>query len=111
IQQIKEFTKSVFHPIRIAFMPMSDKLDTYLRPVKKSWRKYADKNPRESRIFKWLFLGITGGVSFLILLIVFVMTGVFGHMPGKKELRNIETANASEVYSADGVLLGKYFTE
>ncbi|MBK6783008.1 MAG: transglycosylase domain-containing protein [Saprospiraceae bacterium] len=28
-----------------------------------------------------------------------------------KELKNIETANASEVYSSDGIVLGKYYTE
>lgn len=108
---IKVVIQRITKPVYSFFYPYYQRLDRKLLPVKQAWRKYADKNPRESRIFKWLFLSITGGISFLFFLIFLVLIGVFGHMPGKKELRNIETANASEIYSSDGVLLGKYFTE
>jgi len=39
------------------------------------------------------------------------MGGLFGGMPPLKELENPKTEQASELYSADGVLLGKYFYE
>ena len=36
---------------------------------------------------------------------------LFGKSPGWSEIREHRTAQASELYSADGVLLGKYFNE
>lgn len=110
-QKISSALSGLLAPVKTFFQPVSDRILTYSEPLRVAWRKYAEKNPRESRIFKWLFILIGGGISFLFILIFFVAIGLFGHMPGKKELRNIETANASEIYSSDGVLLGKYYTE
>jgi len=47
---------------------------------------------------------------------VFILTtciyhGVFGHLPGEQELREIRNQNASEVYSKDGAVLGRYFIQ
>lgn len=50
-----------------------------------------------------------GGVLFLTALLVY--SGLLGPLPGYPELRAIRNYNASEVYSEDGVLLGKYFIE
>lgn len=36
---------------------------------------------------------------------------LFGHMPSVKELKNPKLPMASELYSADGQLIGKYYTE
>ena len=36
---------------------------------------------------------------------------LFGKSPGYKELENPVNKEASEIYSADGVLIGKYFKE
>ncbi len=36
---------------------------------------------------------------------------LFGPMPGMREVREAEMSQASEIYSADGKLLGKYYTE
>ena len=36
---------------------------------------------------------------------------LFGKSPGWSDIREHRTAQASELYSADGVLLGKYFNE
>jgi penicillin-binding protein 1A len=111
INNILTFFQRKLQSVRLFFGPLTNKVNTYLLPVKKSWRKYADKNPRESRIFKWAFLIIGGGISFFFMLVILVSLGLFGKMPSKKELKNIETANASEVYSSDGIILGKYYTE
>ncbi|MBK6564861.1 MAG: transglycosylase domain-containing protein [Saprospiraceae bacterium] len=111
INNILSFFHRSLQPVRVFFNPLTSKVNTFLLPLKKSWRKYADKNPRESRIFKWFFLIIGGGISFFFMLVILVSLGLFGKMPSKKELKNIETANASEVYSSDGIVLGKYYTE
>jgi penicillin-binding protein 1A len=39
------------------------------------------------------------------------MAGFFGKMPSTEDLKLIESANASEVYTSDNVLIGKYYTE
>ena len=65
------------------------------------------------RIIKWLWK--IYAISFL-LLILFVISiaynlfGLFGEMPGFNELENPRSAIASELYTEDGYLLGKYFS-
>lgn len=53
---------------------------------------------------------------FLLLLLGFLALEInflwlFGPMPGMREVREAEMSQASEIYSADGKLLGKYYTE
>lgn len=45
------------------------------------------------------------------LLILLVLMGAFGKLPGKESLQGIRNPVASEVYSADGVLMGKYYIQ
>lgn len=54
--------------------------------------------------------------SLLVLLLVSlfvgsVYLGFYGPLPSKQELLKIKNSEASEVYSADGVLLGKYYLQ
>ncbi len=56
------------------------------------------------RVFIWGF----GLILFMFLLANF---GVFGKMPSVEQLQNPEADLASEIYSADGVLMGKYYSE
>ncbi len=51
------------------------------------------------------------GFGLLILLFVLISTGLLGFMPSFEELENPKSNLASEVYSADSVLLGKYYIE
>ena len=60
------------------------------------------------RIFWRIF---AGGVIAFILLIVFANFGVFGKMPSLTELENPSILQSSEVYAADGTLMGKYYRE
>lgn len=66
------------------------------------------------RLIRRIWIGfLTLWLTFaLYLLAVSVdLLGLFGPMPGFRLLDNPRNDLASEVYSADGVLLGKYFTE
>lgn len=63
---------------------------------------------RSVKILWRLFLG---GLVFIILLFVCANFGLFGKMPSVAELENPEADLASEIISADGVLMGKYYTE
>jgi penicillin-binding protein 1A len=60
------------------------------------------------RIFWRIFL--VGFCAFL-LLIVLANFGVFGKMPSLQELENPTMLQSSEVYAADGTLMGKYYRE
>lgn len=51
------------------------------------------------------------GFGLVILLFVCANFGIFGKMPSLQELENPEADLASEVISADGVLMGKYYAE
>jgi len=91
---------------------------------------------RRIKIFFWLFkkrsqqhyqkfkslpllhrIGISTGVAiflFLIVNVVFVFSiykGAFGQLPTYYDLKTIKNNVASEIYSADGKLIGKYFIQ
>ncbi len=55
-----------------------------------------------------LFTGIFGFIFGLWLLVIL---GAFGRLPSANDLKNIHNHTASEIYSADGKILGKYFIE
>lgn len=60
------------------------------------------------RIF-WYIFG--GGIIAFITLLLLANWGVFGKMPSLSDLENPSILQASEVYAADGTLMGKYYTE
>ncbi len=51
------------------------------------------------------------GFAAAILMLVMANFGVFGKMPSLQELENPEADLASEIISADGILMGKYYAE
>ncbi|MFN4893408.1 MAG: penicillin-binding protein 1A [Bacteroidota bacterium] len=63
---------------------------------------------RWNRLF-WKVSGI--GAGFVLLLVLTANWGLFGYMPSLTELENPAILQASEVYAADGTLMGKYYTE
>jgi penicillin-binding protein 1A len=57
-----------------------------------------------------LFLWLAGlGVAALLLLFALVHWGIAGELPSRRELSDIRQSEATEVVSADGVVLGKYY--
>jgi penicillin-binding protein 1A len=66
------------------------------------------------KTIKYLWLSFVGGVIFFILFVWMVSVnflGLFGSLPDFKALENPESELASELYSADGFLLGTYARE
>ncbi|GAO43282.1 penicillin-binding protein 1A [Flavihumibacter petaseus] len=61
-----------------------------------------------TRVFWRLFFIGIGAFALLLLLI---NLGVFGKLPSLSELENPSILQATEVYAADGTLMGKYFRE
>src|SRR4051812_33889661 len=60
------------------------------------------------RIFWTIFLA---GFGFVLLFFLMVLFGVFGRLPSTSKLENPSILQSSEVYAADGTLMGKYYRE
>jgi penicillin-binding protein 1A len=75
----------------------------------KAKKQITRKNKSLFLKFFWgTFITLLVGFSLLIFLI---SMDLFGKLPTTRELENPETPLATEVYSADSVLLGKYYNE
>ena len=70
--------------------------------------RYMEKSflQKSKRFWKYALMLYAG----IFLFFVFLNFGLLGEMPSLEELKNPKSNMASEVYSADGVLLGKIFT-
>jgi len=54
---------------------------------------------------------ILSGILFIILLFWLISAGLLGYIPTFEELENPNSNLASEIYSEDGALIGKYYIE
>jgi len=65
----------------------------------------------------WYVKILAGLASFFLFFILYLgavdinFLGLFGRSPSMDEVRNARPPQASEVYSADGVMIGKFFNE
>jgi len=63
------------------------------------------------RSVKILWRVFLGGFAFVLLMFLCANFGLFGKMPSVEQLQNPEADLASEIYSSDGELMGKYYSE
>jgi penicillin-binding protein 1A len=63
------------------------------------------------KTWKIVIIALSVTIFVPVFFILSVYTGVSGHLPGRKELLNYKNATASVVLSADGELLGKFYSE
>ena len=63
------------------------------------------------RIIRFMWLVFAGGLLFTVLLFTAISMGWMGFMPSFEELENPKSSLASEIYSADQVVIGKFFIE
>jgi penicillin-binding protein 1A len=113
--KIKAGIYSIFNPIlkplKEFWHPVGLKWASFMSPVTKAWEAYTEKHPLESKIFGWIGRLIKWGMYLVLGLIFLTWLGVFGKLPSSTELRQIENADASEIFTSDGVLIGKFYTE
>lgn len=93
-----------FEKVKARFPEWKARLQAYLRH---RW----ENSPSWRQVGKVVLSAGALGSLLLVALGVSVYFGAFGPLPTYADIRNIRNHNASEVYAADGVLLGKYFLE
>jgi len=79
--------------------------------LKKYLPAFIRESKRNRRIIKILLILIAIPILSIIILSLLVRLEVFGDLADKEELAEVINPLASEVYSIDSVLLGKYFIE
>ncbi|NLB94023.1 MAG: peptidoglycan glycosyltransferase, partial [Bacteroidales bacterium] len=80
------------------------------REPQKSGKKGKKRSFRRKALY-FLFGTTLFGLIALALLFLVVFFGLTGHVPHAAQLREINNPQASEVYSEDGKLLGRYYIE
>ncbi|MEG1555399.1 MAG: transglycosylase domain-containing protein [Bacteroidales bacterium] len=73
--------------------------------------KKKNKQVTYSKWIKPFWIGYGAGVLIVILIFTLISFGLMGFMPSFTDLENPDTNLATEVYSSDGELLGKYYIE
>lgn len=86
---------------------MQDKLRSFLSPALERWRRFSDNWPRLSRIVKWTSAAGIAGLAVLLLAWVAVLLTV----PTRRELQQVRAQIASDIYTSDSLLLGRYYNE
>jgi penicillin-binding protein 1A len=89
---------------------MNDSIERFLSEAKTrliGWYGFL----RQQGTARLLFVSLAGVFAFVLFFVLLVWIGVFGRIPSKKELLSIRHQQATEVYSADSVLLGRYYLQ
>lgn len=86
---------------------MREKLSTVLAFLTARWRRFAQNRPRFSRVVKWGGLASLSGLALLFLGWIAVLLTI----PTVRELRQVRTQIASDIYTSDSLLLGRYYNE
>jgi penicillin-binding protein 1A len=87
------------------------RLYPYFRPMIVRYRAYEARHPRKGKVFLWTGLAGVVGFGGLLFFVALVYLGAFGPLPTYAGLNDLNQNIASEVYSGDGELLGKYYIE
>ncbi len=74
-------------------------------------QRWQDIKPKLMTALKVMVFGMSVAVIMALGFYYSVLYGAFGEIPSDDDLRNIQNAVATEVYSSDNVLMGKYYLE
>lgn len=77
----------------------------------KTKNKGSKKKPGKTGLLKLLFHSATVLFFLAVLFFVLVFIGIFGPVPSKEQLQKINNPVASEIFSADGKVIGRYYIE
>lgn len=93
--------------------------NTTIKPIRKSTpkrnstpaKKGKTKRTFKNRVLRFLFFSLLIAGSLFALFLVSIYYGAWGKLPDYHTLRNIQNADASEVYSEDGKIMGRIYAE
>ena len=103
---MQSFIEKVKNIVRDFFFITVEKVQPFFRAGMHQLRRLAHYLKTHPRARKWTIFAGPPTVLLLILAIV-----VWTETPGRKELQTIQNQVASEVFSADSVLLGRYYIQ
>jgi penicillin-binding protein 1A len=106
---IRSLWQQLLAPLRPVLDPIAAGWARLTAPLRTAWGHFRNRFPRLGWALGWLGTFFRWAVYAVLFLIVGVWIGLFGRLPSSEELRTIETANTSEVYSADSLLIGKFY--
>ena len=98
-------------PVRAFFAPLTNGWSRLTGPARARWAGFRQRYPRLGFVVGWLGWLVALAVGALFLLVFSVWIGMFGQLPNAAELRAIENPTATEIYTMDSILIGKYFIE
>ncbi|MFK7747465.1 MAG: transglycosylase domain-containing protein, partial [Kordia sp.] len=78
------------------------------KQVKQKQGKKQSSNPFK-KFIKWFWILFASGIAGIFLLFLLASWGFFGELPSFEILENPQTNLATQVISADGKVLGKYY--
>lgn len=111
LNRMKDIRQKFSDALNTRLAPVSSRWAQLTAPVSTRWSALKTSYPYLATGIQWLKNGLRAGFALLMFLIFGVWFGLFGRLPSTEELREVETANSTEIYTADSVLIGKYFIE
>ncbi len=91
-------------------MPQKKKPTTKRKPTGK--KKLSNKKSSwKKKLLIFCFKAGAAGLAVFALFVLFVYLGLFGRLPSEAELAKIQNHTASEVFTADNQLMGRFFVE
>ena len=79
--------------------------------VNRSGKRSKIPSQKEKKFIKGFWITFVSLIVFVFLLFFTISLGFFGKMPSFEELENPKSNLATEIYSSDGKVLGKYYVE
>ncbi|MDY3979087.1 MAG: transglycosylase domain-containing protein [Tidjanibacter sp.] len=74
-------------------------------------RNKVGQTGRNLKFLRWFWCILLVPTAVLVIMLILTASGAFGRLPSFEELENPASNLATEVYSADGVLLGSFFVQ
>ncbi len=107
IKNLKESVSNIWTPIKNKILTLANPLLRLLNPITSKWVAFKQERPFAAKWTSRLF----NFFAFFYFVILIFDIGVFGACPSVSELKELQNKNASEVYSSDSVLLGRFYFE
>src|SRR5688572_2762079 len=103
---MQSFIEKLKYLIRDSFFIAVEKVQPFFNALKRQFQRLIHYLRTHPKARKWGMIAGPPLLFFFIILIVLLI-----ETPSKTELRNIQNQVASEVFSADSVLLGRYYIQ